>query len=335
MERNQKMGINDLSGGGGQFWNFGSFFPVISQCWGRGRVISLFTLIILLGFAPATLAHSDVDPEIAKVTAELAEQPNNVELLLRRGQLHRYNGHYAESIDDLDRAWTLDRNNRLVALERCRTLVALGRTSEAEAGLTEYLQEEVGASRVMALVERAHLYAGTGRAQLAIADFSEALSFYPTIELYVARGHLQEELGQLDAAVAGYLVGLNRLPQASMLRSALIRVKIAQGQYPEALTLIDQEIAGASGKTEWYVRRAEVLVAMGQTEAAANAYAQALAEANRILAKRPTALKRLTRAKVYHAMGQLDAAKQDLRLVMQAAPHLTEAETLLKKLEAQ
>jgi tetratricopeptide (TPR) repeat protein len=74
---------------------------------------------------------------------------------------------------------------------------------------------------------------------------------------------------------------------------------------------------------------------MGQTEAAENAYAQALAEANRILAKRPTALKRLTRAKVYHAMGQLDAAKQDLRLVIQAAPNLTEAETLLKKLEAQ
>ena len=207
-----------LMGGGVQ--------STIPGLWWALLVVGVFVLGLFPGlWVETTLAHSDVDPEIAKVTAELAEQPNNVELLLRRGQLHRYNGHYAESIDDLDRAWTLDRNNRLVALERCRTLVALGRTSEAEAGLTEYLQEEVGASRVMALVERAHLYAGTGRAQLAIADFSEALSFYPTIELYVARGHLQEELGQLDAAVAGYLVGLNRLPQASMLRSALIRVK--------------------------------------------------------------------------------------------------------------
>ncbi len=290
-------------------------------------------LTFLLPVWPAE-AHSEVDPEIAEVTAELAQHPDNVELLLRRGQLHRYNEHYAESLGDLDRAWTLDRSNRPVALERCRTLVALGRTREAETGLTQYLHEETGVSRVMALVERANLYAGTGRATLAIADFSEALSFYPTIELYVARGHLQEELGQFDAAAAGYLVGLNRLPQASMLRSSLIRVKIAQGQYPEALTLIDQEIANASGKTEWYVRRAVVLAAMGQTEAAEYAYAQALTEANRILAKRPTALQRLMRAKVYHAMGQLDAAKHDLRLVMQAAPNLTEAETLLKKLEA-
>jgi len=320
---------------GGQLLGF-EFQSATPRSWRWLFIVAVFAL----GLFPMVLietvgAHSDVDPEIAEVTAELADQPDNVDLLLRRGQLYRYNGKFIESLRDLDQAWLLDRANRPVALERCRTLVALGRNSEAEAGLTQYLQDESGVSRVMALVERAHLYADTGRANLAIADFSEALTFYPTVELYLARGHLHEGLGQLDAAAAGYVDGLSHLPQASMLRKELIRIKTAQGQYREALTLIDQELAEASGKTEWYLRRAEVLAAMGQTEAADKAYAHALAEANRVLAKRPTALKRLARAKVYQAMGQLEAAKQDLRLVMQAAPSLTEADTRLKQLEAQ
>ena len=65
------------------------------------------------------------------------------------------------------------------------------------------------------------------------------------------------------------------------------------------------------------------------------ARAQALAECNRAFAKRPTALHRVARAKVYLALGQLEAAKEDLRLAVQAAPRFTEAQDLLKKLEAQ
>jgi tetratricopeptide (TPR) repeat protein len=280
-------------------------------------------------------AHSDVDPDIAEVTAELANQPDNVALLLRRGQLYRFNGKLIESLNDLEQAWLLDRENRQVALERCRTLMELGYDSEAESALDQYLQGESGVSRVMALVERAHLYARTGRADLALADFSEALDFYPTVELYMKRGHLQEELGRLDEAAAGYREGLSHLGQANILRRELIRVKTAQGHYQEVLPLIDDELASASVKTEWYLRRAEVLAAMGRTADADNAHSHALAECNRVLAKRPTALNLLARAKVYQAQGQLEAAKHDLRLAVEKAPSFTEAHDLLKKLEAQ
>jgi len=319
----------------GQHGEFG-FYSVILPC----RPVLLALCLFSLGLSPwvfmeSVAAHSDVDPEIAEVTAELADQPTNVDLLLQRGQLYRFNGKLMESLYDLEKAWLLDPDNHKVGMERCRTLVALGRDHEAEPVLDQYLQGESGSSRVTALVERAQLYARTKRTALAIADFSEALTFYPTVEIYLARGHLQEGLGQLDAAAAGYLDGLSQLQQASILRRELIRVKMAQAQYTEALTLIDQELAEASGKTEWYLRRAEVLAAMGQTEEVDKAHVLALAEANRVLAKRPSALKRLARAKVYQAMGQLEAAKQDLRLVMEAAPSLTEPDILLKKLESQ
>lgn len=323
-----KTANNDLSALG---------FPPARPC---SRRLVLALCCFALALSPMVLvepgaAHSDVDPEIAEVTAKLADQPDNVALLLRRGRLYRFNGHLIESLNDLERAWLLDGDNRQVALARARTLVALGREAEAEAALNRYLQDEAGVSRVVALVERAQLYARTGRANLALADFSEALPLYPTVELYMARGHLQEEVGQLADAAAGYRDGLSRLPQAAILRRELIRVEIAQGHYPEALTLIDQELASAKVKTDWYLRRAEVLAAMGQTAAADSARAQALAECNRAFAKRPTPLHRVARAKVYVALGQLEAAKEDLRLAVQAASRFTEAQDLLKKLEAQ
>ena len=316
------------------FWERESYF------------VASFSLHLILGicfiigmtpmlFVDRVLAHSDVDPEIMEISAQLADQPGNVTLLLKRGQLYRFNGKFSDSLRDLEQAWKLNPDNRNVALERCRTLVALGFESEAEEALDQYLQGEVGGSRVTAVVERAYLYERTGRPKLAIADFSEALQHYPTIELYLARGHLQEKLGLFDVAVAGYQEGLNRLQQASILRRELIRIKIAQGHYPETLPLIDEELSLAPVKTEWYLRRADVLAAMGQTEATEAARTHALDEANRVLAKRPTAIHRVARAKVYQSLGRIEAAKQDLRLAIQSAPRFAEARDLLNKLEVQ
>lgn len=334
-ERRVTQIINKGTKVGDSLWSLGFHSGGFSNLCGVLGIYFLALVLYPLVLTETVRAHSDVDPEIAEITQELASQPDNVALLLRRGQLYRFNAKFNESLRDLEQAWLLDRDNRQVALERCRTLVALGRDHGAEVALDQYLQGESGVSRVAALVERAPLYARTGRPDLALADYSAALHLYPTVELYLARGHLQEGLGRLDAAAAGYLEGLSQLQQASILRRELIRVKTVQGHYSEALPLIDDELAAASVKTEWYLRRAAMLASLGQTAAADQARTNALAEANRAFAKRPTALHRVARAKVYQAMGQLEAAKQDLRLAVGEAPRFIEAQDLLKKLEAQ
>ena len=320
---------------GGPLWDF-EFHVTKLPCQHLVLTLCVYALVLFpMVWVETAVAHSDVNPEITKITSEMADQPDNVDLLLRRGRLYRFNGKLTESLNDLEQAWLLDPENRHVALARCRTLLALGRNSAAEAALNQYLQGESGTSRVVALVERAHLYASTERPILALADYSAALRLYPTVELYLAHGHLQEELGMLVAAGDGYLDGMNHLPHAAILRRELIRVKIAQGDYPEALIFIDKELKSALVKTEWYLQRAEVLAALGKTEARDQAQAYALDEANQAFAKRPTALHRMARAKVYQALGNLEAAKQDLRLAVKTAPHFTQASDLLKKLETQ
>lgn len=284
-----------------------------------------------VGFVPLAHAHRGFDPEIAELTEMLAKDPDNVDLLIHRGQVYRSYGKFIESLQDLDRAWLLDRENRTVLFQRALTLSAMGRNEEAEAALDTLLQEESDPKRVIALAERAAIRARTGRVQLAIADLTAAIQLQPTIKLYLLRGNLQESLGTLDAAAAGYHDGLAQVGDAIVLKKSLIRVQIAQQQYSAALALIDEELARSSVKAPWYRQRAEILAIMGQPDASRLAYEQALAETNRILAKRPTTLHLLARAKILHALGQRAEAVRDLQEALNKSPGYGEAEKLLQQ----
>jgi tetratricopeptide (TPR) repeat protein len=298
-------------------------------------IVGFALMLELMSGAPFVLAQSGRDPEIQELTDQLAQDPDNVELLILRGQVYRSNGKLLESLQDMDRAWLLKRDNREVALERALTLSVLHRYQEAEAALDDFLQNDSDPKRVMALAERAHIRANTGRIALAIADFTAAIHLQPTIELYLIRGQLQESLGKLNEAEAGYHEGLARLGDAILLKKSLIRVHIGQQHYDEALALIDEEVARAPVKTRWYLERAELLARMGKPEATRLAYERALSEVNRVLGKRSTAMQLVARAKIYHAMGRTEEAKRDLRAAKQKAPRYSEADDLLKKLENQ
>ena len=71
---------------------------------------------------------------------------------------------------------------------------------------------------------------------------------------------------------------------------------------------------------------------MGQPDAARVAREQALAEVNQTMTKRVTALHRLSRAKVYMALGRVEEAKRDLEIALQMAPNLAGARDLLRTL---
>lgn len=304
----------------------------------RSWVLLMFCLTMAFGsvsFVQLISAHSGMDPEIEELTELLTKDPDNVDLLVRRGQVYRSNGKFFESLKDVERAWLLDRENQIVILERAMTLSALSRDQEAEAALDSFLQDLSHPKRVFALAERAHIRARTGRLELAIADFTSAIQLQPTIELYLIRGKLQENLGKFEAAAEGYRDGLAKLGDAILLKKGLIRVQIAQNQYGQALALINEEAARSSVKTSWYLQRADILAKMGRSEESRRTYAQALSEANRILGKRSTAMQLLARAKVFHAMGRVEEAKRDLREAIEKAPRFAEADALLKKLESQ
>jgi tetratricopeptide (TPR) repeat protein len=294
-------------------------------------IVCLALAIGCIGYTQLAIAHSGFDPEIEEITEKLAKDPDKVDLLILRGQVYRSYGKFSESLQDLERAWLLDRENRTVLLERALTLSALGRNKEAESTLDYLLQKESDPKRVWALAERAAIRARTGQVELAIEDYSAILLLQPIGEIYLERGKLQESLGRLEEAAVGYQEGVATLGNPMFLKKHLIDIRIAQGKFHEALVLIDEQITRATVKTQWYLQRAEVLGQMGQGDAARKTYEKALSEANRILGKRSTALHLLARAKVLNALGKRAEALRDLRNVLQKSPGFGEAQKLLQQ----
>lgn len=302
----------------------------------RIPILALSIFALVTGGSPfveSAASHTSPDHEIEDQTKALEEEPDRTDLWIKRGQLYRSNENYAEALNDLDRAVELDPDNTTIWLERALTLSALGRDVEAEVELDQFLDQEMNRSMVVALVKRGQIRARSGRQSLAVTDFTTAIHLQPTVGLFMARGQAQEASGNLEAAAFGYREGLSTLGgNKGLIIKALIRVETAQNRYDEALRLIDEELAQVSVKSPWYLKQAELLVLKGRVQDAKRSREKALLETNRALGKRPTALHRVYRAKVYIAMGRIDDAKRDLQLAIQVAPYFSEAGDLLTSL---
>jgi tetratricopeptide (TPR) repeat protein len=280
--------------------------------------------------ADAASAHPPVRHEIDALGEALAKEPDRADLLLERARLLRVDRDGAAALADLDRARELAPQNRDVALERGLTLSLLGRDAEAEAELSQFLESGPGAGAAFA--ERARLRARSGRGAEAIADYTAALELEPRVELYLERGELLEAQGRLEEAAQGYRTGLEATHGALLMRLALIRVETARGRHTEALALVDEQLARAGVKTDWYLRRAEVLAAAGDEAGARRARESALVEANRALEARPTAINLVARARVNLALERIPDARSDLELAIAKSPRFREARALLDEL---
>jgi tetratricopeptide (TPR) repeat protein len=216
-----------------------------------------------------------------------------------------------------------------VAAERGMTLSALGRDREAEVELSRFV---AAGGTAPTFAERAKVRERLGRYNDAVSDYGSAIAFRPDIELYIDRGSLQESRGDLAGAAAGYEDGRKKLGDAVTLDLALIRVEIARKRFPAALALIDAQLDRAPVKTDWYLRRADVLAAAGRKDEALADRQAALREAEAAVDRNGSGLSLYSRAKAQAALGRVEDAKQDLELVLEKSPRFAEAREMLAKL---
>lgn len=299
--------------------------------WGVHRAIAILAFACVAALSVEVRAHPGPHHDIERLTKLLAREPGRVDLLVDRARAYRFDGQAAHALDDLDRAARLNGDTSVIALERGLALTELGRDSEAEAELTKHLRESN--PKASAYAQRAALRERGGRPVEAIRDYTAALALAADVEWYLRRGRLHESQGRLDDAAAGFREGLARCTGAVAIRLELLRLETTQGRFEIATQLIDEAIAQAEIKTDWLLRRAEVHTAAGNAQAAARDRDLALAEADRAVARRPTALRLLGRAKVLMAMGREDKATADLQAAMRKAPALVEAAELLATIQ--
>lgn len=287
------------------------------------------TVVLLSGTATA---HPGVSAEIAALGQKLERTPNDVALRLERASLYRRQGDLEAALADLRVVEHRDPGSRPLLLERALVRKKLGNARGALADLDRFLGS--GAPSSDALVARAELREAAGQLELARADYDAAVRRAPTPDTVLARGRLDEKLGKLERAAAGYEAGLARLGGALTVRLALVRVERARGGYARAAALVTELVETSPVKAEWLLLRAEIHAEARQPGRARADRLRALAELDRLLAARPTAARRLSRARVKLALGQEREARSDLDQVLRQAPRLEEARALLAELDA-
>jgi tetratricopeptide (TPR) repeat protein len=276
-------------------------------------------------------AHPGLHHDIASATDAIDREPSRAVLYVERAYLLRLDEEYDAALKDLDLARKLDPTEIRVAAERGMTLSAMGRDSEAERELSRFVKQGSGTAPVFA--ERAKVRERLGDKTGAVADYTSAIALRPDVESYMARGALQESLLDLKGAAAGYREGIARVGEAVNFDLALIRVETARKRFDAAIALIDAQINRSSVKTDWYLRRADVLTAAHRPKEARADRERALAEADQALQQNVNGLRLFSRAKVQLALGRFDDAKRDLTQVLEKSPGFAEAREMLAMLD--
>lgn len=164
--------------------------------------------LLLSGPLPPAVAHSDIELQIEALTRQLELEPDNAELLLKRGDLYRRHVDYEEAALDFAAARRADPDVPLADFHEGRLALETGAFSEALTLLGRHLEAQPEHAAAWVLHGRAELRAGAfGR---AAADFSRAvdLSEKPSPELFrlqilalVADGARDRALAAVDAAL--------------------------------------------------------------------------------------------------------------------------------------
>ncbi|MBX3396854.1 MAG: hypothetical protein KF841_15970 [Phycisphaerae bacterium] len=287
-------------------------------------------MIALAAAARPIHAHPGAHHDIERVTKLLEAQPDDVERLIERAHFYRLDYQPQAALADLAHARKLAPDRPDIPFHVGMVYLDLARHADADAEFSIAIKSGLTTSRAHAA--RARARTAMKDFELALADYARAIEIEPSLELYAERGALHVQLNRLDDAAAGYQEAIKRLGNAPILSQTLIDVEIRRGRYDAALTLIDEECNRAALKADWLLLRADVLDRVGRIKEAADARATALAEVNRVLARRQIGVHLVTRGRILLAMGRLAEARCDVELALKKSPNYSAAQILLDKL---
>jgi tetratricopeptide (TPR) repeat protein len=235
------------------------------------------------------VAHPDIDRQIADVTVRIEADPDDADLYLQRGELHRVHQDWAAAEADFATAKRLRRDLAIVDYVMGRLHLEAGRPKEAKRALDRFLAREP--DHAAAHVARARALVQLQQPAAAARDFTTAIDLHgpedrPDPAYYLERADVLARMGRIDEALRGLDEGLARLGQPVTLALAAIDLELAHGRHDAALARLDRLAAGAARQETWLVRRGEILEGAGRLEEAGTAYADALAAIDRLPASR-------------------------------------------------
>lgn len=242
------------------------------------RELGIFLCLIFacFGLTPQAHAHGDLHEQIETLTAQIKQTPQDADLYLRRGELHRLHQDWSKARRDYSRAQKLAPELDIVTYCRGRMEYEAGRFREAERELSRYLAKQT--AHADAYTVRAQIRSQLRKRTEAIADLTQAigLSAEPRPEMYLERARLQSAEKHIGSALAGLEDGLKRLGPIPALELEALEIETHAHRFEAALTRIERLRTQTTRQEIWFAKRGDVLSAAQRFTEAKQAYEAAL-----------------------------------------------------------
>jgi predicted Zn-dependent protease len=244
----------------------------------RFIVTSCLLLAFLMGPRVDLLAHGDLHEQIRQITEQIAKDPKNAELYLKRGELHRAHQEWDQAQADYDRAISLDPGLFPVDFARGRMFLEAGWPWSARVSLDRFLRRQT--NHVEALTARARALVKLELRLEAARDYTAAIKSAATgrPELYIERAQALAGEGEAHFAEAlrGLDEGMQKMGPLVTLQLYAIDVELKRKNVDAALERLDKIAAQSPRKEMWLARRGEILQQAGRKDEADKAYRGAL-----------------------------------------------------------
>jgi len=231
----------------------------------RGRCRAFCLLFLLAALVPRSWAHPDLLLQIDALTHELEQQPDNVSLLLQRGELQRRHADWAAARADFQRVRNLQPHNRTVDWFEGRLEVESGDAARGRVLLNRFLHGNP--DHTIALQNRAQANLLLKQPVLAAKDYQRVidLSEHPSPALFTewALALVAAGDGYMSAAMASVRQGLQHFPQELALTGLGVDVSLAVGDSGSVQDLLSRLPHALLDLPQWQNRRALLACELG------------------------------------------------------------------------
>ena len=233
----------------------------------------LATAVSMAAGSRPACAHDDPTERIDDLSVMLQHTPRDARLLMRRGELYREVGRYAEAEVDLAAAERLAPGLEGLDYARGLLLLEAGQPARARLALDRALVRSPGSGEALLLRSRA--WAALSHREEALRDMDAAIASLPrlTPDLCIERARLVAADSTLRGeALAGLDRAIQHFGPIVTLEDEAIGLELMLGRSDSALVRLDRIASQLERKETVLLRRADILANAGRSEEAINAY---------------------------------------------------------------